>query len=132
MIGNTDFDRIEANASRDPAIILMATVFAKPDLYVAAGHAGFRLCHLRRLPSRCSEIMRRFAEAFGRTEDWEAVAEEFRQRDPGFFRWLDARATPVDAEHISELVAEVIAAANGSLNGTTGRLSNGGSVGNGG
>ncbi len=129
MAGNTDFDRIEANASRDPAIILMATVFAKPDLYIAAGHAGFRLCHLRHLPSRCSEIMRRFAEAFGRTEDWEAVADEFRQRDPGFFRWLDACATPVDAERINELVAEVIAAANGSLNGTAGPRSNGGSVG---
>jgi hypothetical protein len=70
-----------------------------------------------------------FARAFGRTDNWEAVAKEFRQRDPGFFRWLDARAAPVDAERINELVAEVIAAANGSLNGTTGPLSNGGSVG---
>jgi hypothetical protein len=129
MAGNTAFDRIEANASRDPAIILIATVFANPDLYIAAADAGFRLSHLRHLPSRCAEIMRRFAEAFGRTEDWEAVANEFRQKDPGFFRWLDARAAPVDAEHLNELVAEVIAAANGSLNGTTGPRSNGGPVG---
>jgi len=120
---------MEINTARDPAIDLMATVFAKPDLYIAAANAGFKLRHLHYLPSRCREIMRRFAEAFGRTDDWEAVADEFRQRDPGFFRWLDAHATPVDAEHINELVAEVIAAANGSLNGTTGPLSNGGSVG---
>src|SRR5258707_7515972 len=129
MAGNTDFDPIEANASRDPAIVLMATVFAKPDLYIAAGDAGFRLGHLRHLPSRCTEIMRLFAEAFGRADDWEAVAIEFRQRDPGFFRWLGARAAPVGAEHVNELVADVIAAANGSPNGNTGPLSNGGSAG---
>src|SRR5215471_14421820 len=105
--------RCIANTARDPAIELMATVFAEPDLYPAAANAGFRLHHLGHLPSRCREIMRRFAEAFGRTEDWEAVAIAFRQRDPGFFRWLDARAAPVDAERINELVAEVTAAANG-------------------
>jgi len=121
--------RCIANRARDPAIELMATVFAKPDLYPAAANAGFKLHHLRHLPSRCGEIMCHFARAFGRTDNWEAVADEFRQRDPCFFRWLDAHATPVDAERIKELVAEVIAAANGSLNGTTGPLSNGGSVG---
>jgi hypothetical protein len=120
---------IEINSAPNPAIELIAAVFAKPELYIAAANAGFRLHHLRHLPSRCSQIMHRFAEAFGRTEDWEAVAIEFRQRDPGFFRWLDASATPVGAERVNELVAEVIAAANGSLNGTTGPRSNGGPVG---
>src|SRR5215471_989351 len=120
---------IEINTARDPAIELMATVFAKPDLYFVAGNAGFKLRHLRHLPSRCREIMQRYAEALDRTDNWEAVVDVFRQRDPGFFRWLNARAAPVDAERINELVAEVTAAANGSFNGTTGPLSNGGSVG---
>jgi hypothetical protein len=121
MTADINHNPIEINTPRDPAISLMATVFAKPDLYIAAADAGFRLDHLRRLPSRCRDVMRRFAEAFARTDDWEAVANDFRQADPGFFRWLDAQNPgTVDAEQINALIMEVIASANGSaLNGTT-------------